>query len=77
MALVTKLILWLGANGASIIAALQVVLKAVKEVLTAAINLISLILPVATAQKIIDFLRMLINMIDKGLEFIKKWLLKQ
>lgn len=77
MAVITKLIIWLGANGASIIAALQVVLKLIKELLTAVINLVSIILPTETAQKIVDFLRACINMIDKGLEFIKKWLLQQ
>lgn len=71
-----KIFTWLRANGASIIGAVQAVLKALKELLTAIVNLISLIMPAAAAQGMINGIRAVINVIDAGLEAIKKWLLR-
>lgn len=73
--MIAKILTWLRVNGASILAQVQVVIKELKELLTAVINLISLIIPVAWAQGLIDRIRAICETIDGWIEKIKNWLL--
>lgn len=76
MGFVIKILNWLRDNGASICAAVQIVLKAIKELLTAVVNLVSIFLPAAGSAAIVGGIRAVVNTIDGGIEFIKKWLLR-
>lgn len=71
-----KLIAWLLANGATVLGCLQAIIKAIKELLTGVVNLLSLFMPAAAAEKLVSGVRAVMNAIDAGLEFIKKWLLQ-
>jgi phage-related protein len=71
-----KVITWIMANGATLLGLLQAIVKAVKELLTGVVNLISLILPQSTANKAVEAVRGVLNMIDEVIEKIKGYLLK-
>lgn len=71
-----KVITWIMANGATLLGLLQAIVKAVKELLTGIVNLISLILPQSTANKAVEAVRGVLNMIDEVIEKIKGYLLK-
>jgi predicted aspartyl protease len=75
MAIVTKIISWVMANGASLLGVLQALIKAVKELLTAVINLISLFIPGVTAQGWVDAVRNALNVVDSFIEKIKAYFL--
>jgi phage-related protein len=71
-----KVITWIMANGATLLGLLQAIVKAVKELLTGVVNLISLILPQSTANKAVEAVRGVLNAIDDVIEKIKGYLLK-
>lgn len=71
-----KVITWIMANGATLLGLLQAVIKAIKELLTGVVNLISLFLPQATANKAVEVVRGVLNAIDDVIEKIKGYLLK-
>jgi len=71
-----KIITWILANGATLLGCLQAVIKAIKELLTGVINLLSLFIPTVTAQKWVEATRNFMNKIDEGIEFLKKYLIK-
>jgi len=71
-----KVITWIMANGATLLGLLQAIVKAVKELLTGIVNLISLILPQSTANKAVEAVRGVLNAIDEVIEKIKGYLLK-
>jgi phage-related protein len=71
-----KIITWIMANGATLLGLLQAVIKAIKELLTGVVNLISLFLPQATANKAVEVVRGVLNAIDDVIEKIKGYLLK-
>ena len=71
----TKILTWAKANGASILGIVQTVLKAVKEILTGVINLLSIFAPARGAQLIVEKARNLVNKIDGWVEEIKSKLL--
>lgn len=66
-----KLITWILANGATFLALFQAIIKALKELLTGVVNLISLFLPQATADKAVAVVRTILNNIDDIIEKIK------
>lgn len=70
-----KIITWVMSNGATLLGLLQAIIKAIKELLTGVVNLLSLIMPQAATNKIIEKLRAVLNKVDKGIEFLKKYLL--
>jgi hypothetical protein len=70
-----KLWTWLKVNLASIIGAAQLVIKALKELLTAIINLISIFFPAAGAQKFVLALRAGFEAVDAFIEKIKPYLI--
>lgn len=70
-----KILAWIGANGASLIAIIQCIVKALKEISTAVINLISLILPTSGWIKVVEKVRGWFNTVDDFLETIKNSML--
>ena len=73
--MIGKIIAWVLLNGATLLGVLQAIIKAVKELLTGILNLLSLFMPIAVAQAIIDKIRAVLNKIDEYIEIIKKFLL--
>jgi len=67
----SKLIKWVMLNAASVIAMVQVVLKFVKEVLTAVVNILFPIIPDGPFEVIILKVRDIVNKIDEIVEKIK------
>ena len=71
MGLITKVVKWLMLNGAALLGILQGLVKVLKELLTLLVDIISIIGPVAWAQKLVDIIRGACNALDKVLEFFK------
>jgi hypothetical protein len=67
----SKIITWILANGATLLGCLQAVIKAIKELLTGVVNLLSLFIPQIIANKIVTAVRNVLNLIDDGIEKIK------
>lgn len=76
MGVITKVMSWVMANGASLLGVLQALIKAVKELLTAVINLVSLFVPGITAQKWVEAVRGALNLVDGWIEKLKGYLIK-
>ena len=71
-----KIVTWVMANGATLLGLVQAVIKALKELLTGVVNLISLFLPQATANKAVKVVREALNKVDAIIEQIKGYLIK-
>ena len=71
-----KIITWILLNGATLLGLLQAVIKAIKELLTGVVNLLSLFIPQAGANKIVAVVRGFMNKIDDVIELIKRYLIK-
>ena len=71
-----RIIQWILVNGATLLGCLQAVVKAIKELLTGVVNLLSLFMPQVAAKKAVTIVRDAMNKIDDGIEFIKKYLIK-
>jgi len=72
----TKIITWVMANGATLLGCLQAVIKAIKELLTGVVNLISLFIPEAASAKLVKIVRGTLNKIDELIEKFKGYLVK-
>ena len=70
-----KIISWILLNGASILGMIQAVIKAVKEILTAVVNLLSIFIPSDKIEGIVMTIRNILNKIDEWIEVIKDKLL--
>jgi phage-related protein len=70
-----KIWTWILANGASVLGIIQAVIKAVKEILTAVVNLLSIFIPSDKIEKIVMAVRNILNKIDEWIEIIKEKLL--
>ena len=71
----TKIWTWIKLNGASVLGIAQAVIKALKEVVTAIVNLLSIFLPAISAQKIVVWIRNALNTLDEWIEKIKPYLI--
>lgn len=71
MVIILKILAWAKVNLASLLGALQLVIKAAKELLTAIVNLISIILPTVGAQKIVLAIRAALEWLDAQIEKLK------
>jgi hypothetical protein len=71
-----KIVTWILANGATLLGLLQAIVKALKELATGIVNLLSLLIPDSKAKKAVEVVRELFNKVDDGIEFIKKYLIK-
>ena len=72
----SKIISWVLANGATLLGCIQAVIKAIKELLTGIVNLLSLFMPAATAEKAVAAVRAAMNFIDSLIEKLKGYLIK-
>lgn len=70
-----KIFSWILLNGASILGMVQAVVKAVKEILTAVVNLLSIFIPSEKIEDIVMTVRNILNKIDEWIEIIKEKLL--
>lgn len=70
-----KIISWILANGATLLGVLQAIVKAVKELLTGVVNLLSLFMPAEKAAAIVAIVRNAMNAIDSVIEKLKSFLL--
>ena len=73
--MITKLMTWVRMNGASLLAAVQLFIKGLKETATAVINVLSIFMPALAAEKIILAIRGIAESIDGWIEKGKVWLL--
>jgi hypothetical protein len=71
-----KIIVWTMANGATLLGLLQAIIKALKELATGVVNLLSLLMPQSAAKKAVEVVRGIFNKVDDGIEFVKKYLIK-
>jgi fumarate reductase subunit D len=71
-----KIIAWVLANGATLLGCLQAIVKAIKELLTGVVNLLSLFMTKEAAEKLVAFVRNVLNAVDGFIEKIKDLLLK-
>ena len=67
----TKIISWVLLNGATLLGCLQAVVKAIKELLTGVVNLVSIFLPSFASKKVVETVRNVMNQIDDFIEKIK------
>lgn len=70
-----KIWTWILVNGATLLGCLQAIVKAIKELLTGLVNLLSLFMPIETAEKLVRSVRDIMNKIDEWIEIIKDKLL--
>ena len=71
-----KIITWILANGATLLGCLQAVIKALKELLTGVVNLLSLFMPAAATAKVVEAVRGALNLVDGWIEKLKANFLK-
>ena len=71
----SKIIQWIMANWATLLGVLQAIIKAIKELLTGIVNLLSLFMPVAVAENMVKTVRSAMNAIDTVIENLKKCLI--
>jgi hypothetical protein len=71
-----KVISWIMLNGATLLGLLQAVVKAVKELLTGVVNLVSLFLPEEKAEEAVKAVRAVLNKVDEIIEAVKDFLIK-
>lgn len=70
-----KILSWIKVNLASVLGITQAVIKALKELLTAVVNLISIFIPTIAAQSIVLKIREILEVIDGWIEKIKVYLI--
>ena len=71
-----KVITWVLLNGATILGVLQALVKAVKELVTGVVNLLSLFVTVEAAEAMVKTVRGALNKVDSVLESIKGFLVR-
>ena len=71
-----KVLTWVMANGATILGLLQSIVKAVKELLTGVVNLVSIFMSAEKAEAAVKVVRAALNKIDDVIESIKEFLVK-
>ncbi len=74
--MIGKIIAWVLVNGATLLGCLQAVVKAIKELLTGVVNLLSLFMPKEAAEKAVKIVRDIMNKVDDAIEIVKKYLIK-
>jgi len=72
----SKVISWVLVNGATLLGCVQALIKAIKELLTGIVNLLSLFMTEEAAEKVVAAVRNFMNMIDEFIEKIKGHFIK-
>ncbi len=76
MNIITKIITWVLANGATALGISQAIVKALKEVLTGVVNFLSLFMSSEKAEKYVSLVRTAMNVVDNLIEKAKEALIK-
>lgn len=63
-----KIIQWIALNGVSVLAGVQVIIKFIKEVLTAIVNVLFPIIPDGKFEEIVLKIREFVNTVDEWVE---------
>lgn len=71
-----KIFSWVMLNGATLIGVLQAIVKAIKELVTGIVNLLSLFLSAEQSEEAVATVRRALNFVDNILENLKGFLLK-
>ena len=71
----SKIISWILVNGATLLGVLQAIVKAIKELLTGVVNLLSLFMSQDKAAAIVAAVRNIMNAVDDIIEKVKGYLL--
>lgn len=71
-----KVFSWVLLNGATLIGVLQSIVKAIKELVTGVVNLLSLFLSKEAADLMVTQVRWALNKVDAVLESIKGYFIK-
>lgn len=71
-----KILTWIMVNGASLVGVLQALVKAIKELVTGIVNLLSLFLTQEQAETSVKSVRNALNKVDGWLETLKGILIK-
>ena len=66
--IITKVITWVKANIATLVDAIQLVIKGLKTIATAILNLLSLIMPASAAEKAVLAIRGFLEIFDQWIE---------
>jgi len=72
---ILKIVSWIRLNLATVCGAVQAILKGIKEILTGAVNLISLFMPQQKADDLVSVVRDVVNVIDDIVGRIKNKIL--
>jgi len=72
-----KIISWILLNGATLCGILQAIIKALKELATGIVNLISLFIPNSKIPAVVEKVRDAFNVVDGIIENIKGYLIKE
>lgn len=72
----SKIIVWVMANGATLLGVLQAIVKAIKELVTGVVNLLSIFMTAEAAEVSVKTLRGLLNKVDEAIEKVKGFLIK-
>lgn len=75
MNLINKIWSWIKMNIATILGTAQLLVKALKELLTAIINVLSIFFPVIATEKFIMATRDILNKLDEWIEKAKPYLI--
>lgn len=71
-----KIITWIMLNGATLLGVLQAIIKAIKELVTGVVNLLSIFMTAEAAEVSVKTLRGLLNKVDEAIEKVKGFLIK-
>ena len=72
----SKIISWVLVNGATLLGCLQAIVKAIKELVTGVVNLLSLFMSAEAAEISVKTVRGILNKVDELLEKVKGFLIK-
>lgn len=70
-----KIFTWIKVNIATLLAAVQLLVKVLKELLTAIVNVLSIFFPAVAAEKLVMKIRNILNVIDDAITSIKDMLI--
>jgi len=75
MVFINKIITWLKMNAATVCGLAQAVVKAIKEIVTGLINLLSIFAFTAAAEALVIKVRGWLDIVDGWIQIAKDWLL--
>ena len=71
-----KILHWILLNGATLLGCVQAIVKAIKELLTGVVNLVSLFVSREVTEKLVAVVRNALNIVDDVIEKVKGYLIK-